>query len=186
MTALRRLLAGPAAEVAPLLLGRRLRSTIDGESVVAVVIETEAYEGADDPASHAYRGRTMRNATMFGEPGSIYVYRSYGLHWCINLVCRAVGVPSAVLLRAGRIVVGEDVAARRRGRDTELASGPGRLAQSLGVTGAIDGSSIWSGPIRLEGPPWNGPVLRGPRVGVTRGAELQWRFWMPVSRSPRS
>lgn len=183
MTVLRRLLAGPAVAAAPLLLGRRLVSTIDGALVEAVIIETEAYEGVDDPASHAFGGRTARNAAMFGEPGSIYVYRSHGVHWCLNLVCRAAGIPAAVLLRAGRIVSGEEVAARRRGRATELASGPGRLAQALGVTGALDGSSLWAGPLRLEGNPWRGEVLGGPRVGVTRGRDLPWRFRVKPSVS---
>jgi DNA-3-methyladenine glycosylase len=172
-------------EVAPGLLGCVLsHRTADG--LVAVELtEVEAYMGAADPASHAYRGRTARNAVMFGPPGHAYVYFTYGMHFCVNLVCLAPGTASAVLLRAGRIVAGEGLARSRRGvavRPRDLARGPARLCQALGIDRALDGADVCSvaSPLRIEGPGGGtaGRYEQGPRVGVSSGAEVPWRFWI--------
>lgn len=170
----------PSLEVAPELLGRVLRR---GEVAVRLT-EVEAYEGAMDPASHAYRGRTPRNAVMFGPSGHAYVYFTYGMHFCVNLVCMPPGTASAVLLRAGEIVSGESLARARRGEKVpfrDLARGPARLCQALGIDRSFDGTGVLSvtSPLRLEdssGAP--GRVVTGPRVGVREGAEVPWRFWL--------
>jgi DNA-3-methyladenine glycosylase len=181
----------PATDVAPGLLGCVLaRGTPDG-LVAAVIVETEAYTGPTDPASHAFRGKTARNAVMFGPPGHAYVYFTYGMHFCVNLVCLGDGEASAVLLRAGRIVEGVPLAAARRagparaaGRpERDLARGPARLCQALGIDRALDGADVCdpASPLRICGP---GPAVpaalisRGPRVGVSRAADVQWRFWI--------
>lgn len=182
------LLEGPLLDAARRLLGRRLHSTVEGRACEVVITEVEAYGGCDDPASHAYRGRTARNASMFGPPGTLYVYRSYGIHWCANVVIGAEGDPGAVLLRAGTPVLGEAVMRRRRGREDHLADGPGKLAQALGVTGACDGASVLDGPVRVVGePPPDVTVVAGPRIGVSRAAERPWRFVMatPVNSPPQ-
>jgi DNA-3-methyladenine glycosylase len=176
----------PVLEVAPDLLGCVLRhETPDG--VVAVQLtEVEAYAGETDPASHAYRGMTARNAVMFGEPGHAYVYFTYGMHFCVNLVCGPAGVAWAVLLRAGRITEGRALAAERRraGRDgpeRDLARGPARLCQALGIDRALDGADVCApgSPLQVAGATLAGPgVSAGPRVGVSRGAEEPWRFWI--------
>ncbi len=176
--------------VAPRLLGCLVTSEVGGYRVAVRLTEVEAYAGVgDDPASHAYRGRTTRNAAMFGEPGTAYVYFTYGMHWCLNVVVGPVGTAAAVLLRAG-VVEGGHVAARRRrtsegGRvvsDRDLARGPARLCQALGVTGEVNGLDLLDerGPVRLT-PPGHPttPHDRGPRVGVSQAAELPWRFWLP-------
>jgi len=179
----------PALTVAQQLLGCVLaHETADG--LVAVTLtEVEAYEGAADPASHAYRGRTARNAVMFGPPGHAYVYFTYGMHFCVNLVCLPEGTASAVLLRAGRVIEGEGLAAGRRpvagpgGRD--LARGPARLCQALGIDRSRDGADVCDrgSPLRvLAGPRPQGQgrptVSQGPRVGVNSAAERPWRFWL--------
>ncbi len=170
-------LSGPVPEVAPALLGMRLRTRFGGEATAVVVTEVEAYGGADDPASHAHRGPTRRNAAMFGPPGTLYVYRSYGLHWCLNVVTGPEGSAAAVLIRGGIPAEGEAVMARRRGRPDHLCDGPGKLAQALGVTGEHDGTSVDDGPVRLsEGPAAGGVVRATPRVGVGRAVERPWRF----------
>lgn len=160
------------------LLGSRLRSEIDGKPVEIVLTEVEAYGGEDDPASHAYRGRTKRNGSMFGPPGTAYVYRSYGMHWCLNVAAGPQGTASAVLLRAGTPVLGADVMARRRGRQVNLADGPGKLAQALGVTDGHDGLSMTDSPeLRLlPGERFDGTVLATPRVGISKGQDKPWRF----------
>ena len=185
-------LARPVDEVAPTLLGAVLR-----HGPVAVrLTEVEAYDGASDPASHAYRGRTARNAVMFGPPGHLYVYFSYGMHWAANLICGPDGMASGVLLRSGEVVDGLEVARERRGRarDRDLARGPGRLTQSLGITGEHKGSYVLDGgPLRLEPGPAPATIAAGPRVGVSVEAERLWRFWDADShfvsdykRSPRA
>jgi DNA-3-methyladenine glycosylase len=150
--------------------------------VVVRLSEVEAYRGADDMGSHAYRGRTARNEVMFGPAGFVYVYFTYGMHWCMNLVCQAPGEAAAVLLRAGRVVSGDDVAQERRPRSTvrDLARGPARLTKVLGVDGTLNGADLARGPLRvLPGEPVpDGAVRTGPRVGVARGAELPWRYWI--------
>jgi len=171
------LLAGEVVAAGRGLLGRRLRSEIGGVSCEVLLTEVEAYGGADDPASHAFGGPTARNASMFGPPGTLYVYRSYGVHWCMNAVTGPAGRASAVLLRAGRPLVGEEHMRRRRGRDDHLCDGPGRLCQALGVTGEQDGASLLNGKVRLLGEPSAGWLVEaGPRVGITRAADRPWRF----------
>src|SRR5438067_5223322 len=139
----------PSQQVAPALLGCVLESELPGGRVAVVLAEVEAYAGQVDPASHAYRGPTRRNAVMFGEPGHAYVYFTYGMHFCVNLVCLPEGTASAVLLRAGAVVAGADLARRRRAAtrsartgpaDRDLARGPARLCQALGIDRALDGA----------------------------------------------
>jgi DNA-3-methyladenine glycosylase len=178
---LRLLLDRPAAQVAPDLLGTVL--TANGVSVR--ITEVEAYAGTgEDPASHAHRGPTARNEVMFGPAGRLYVYFTYGMHWCANVVTGAPGEGSAVLLRAGEVVAGLDVARSRRPRSTErdLARGPARLAQCLGLDREADGTDLLdgSGPVLLE--PGERPdparIRTGPRTGVANGHETPWRFWL--------
>ncbi len=168
----------PAREVAPELLG----CTLLRDGVGGVIVEVERYEERD-AASHSHRGPVGRAAVMFGDPGRVYVYRSYGIHWCANLVCDAPGRGSAVLLRALRPTRGLEDMRRRRGprRDAELCAGPGRLAQALGIDGALDGGWAVPGPgggqdlvvlPRAE----EVRVARGPRVGITRDADRPWRY----------
>ncbi|HEY8788570.1 MAG TPA: DNA-3-methyladenine glycosylase, partial [Actinopolymorphaceae bacterium] len=150
----RELLRGGPAVVAPRLLGARL-SAADGHGEVIVrITEVEAYGGELDPGSHSYRGRTARNAVMYGDAGHLYVYFTYGMHWCMNVVCSTAGTAGAVLLRAGEVVVGHDLAAVRRpaaSRPRDLARGPARLAAALGVTGGDNGRDLLEpdGPLRL-------------------------------------
>ncbi|NYE38192.1 DNA-3-methyladenine glycosylase [Nocardioides cavernae] len=162
---------GDPLEVAPRLLGAVL--THGGVSVR--LTEVEAYAGPADPGSHAYRGRTPRNAVMFGPPGHLYVYFVYGMHHCANLVTGPDGDPGAVLLRAGEVVDGLDVArARRPGvRDRELARGPARLCRTLGIDLADNGVR----PQLARGTP-AGDISTGPRVGLRHAADRPWRFWI--------
>jgi DNA-3-methyladenine glycosylase len=162
---------------------------VDG--VGGVVVETEAY-APDDPASHSYSGRTVRNAVMFGSPGRLYVYRSYGIHWCANVVCEAEGLAAAVLLRALEPTHGLDAMRSRRGAvpDRALCSGPGRLTQALAIDAGCDGLSIVQPPFALEPPDGAVEIAATPRVGITRAAELPWRYVVTgstwLSRGPRS
>ncbi|MEQ9399223.1 MAG: DNA-3-methyladenine glycosylase [Longimicrobiales bacterium] len=170
------------AEIARALLGARVVSTVGGGAVEVVVVEVEAYGGPEDPASHAAvkAGRTPRNAAMFGPSGRAYVYRSYGVHWCINVVTGERGSPQAVLLRGGAVVSGRDVASCRRKGRAPLAAGPGRLAQALGVDGSLDGHDLDRHPLRLL-PGWSVPEGRigsTGRVGVNRAAEWPLRFYV--------
>jgi DNA-3-methyladenine glycosylase len=177
MGALAALLEGPVVDAARGLLGLRIRSEVGGVACEVLLTEVEAYGGSDDPASHGHRGPTARNRTMFGPAGRLYVYRAYGVHWCMNVVTGPEGRASAVLLRGGRPVLGEPAMVRRRGRTDHLVDGPGKLAQALGVTGEHDGLSLLDGPIRLTGRVPDGvTVLAGPRVGISRAAERPWRF----------
>jgi len=176
-------LSSDAVEAAQQLLGWRLSTAFDGVRTEVVIIETEAYRGADDPASHAYRGRTERNAAMYEAPGTFYVYRSYGIHWCANVVTGPVGEPSAVLLRGGLPVAGVERMQERRGRADHLADGPGKLCSALGITGAYDGTSLQQGPVRLL--PRRAAESVGfeatPRIGITRAVDRSWRFVARVS-----
>ena len=183
-------LAGPARLLAPRLLGAVVRSTVDGMPVAVRLTEVEAYEGADDPASHAFRGRTGRTAVMFGPPGHLYCYFTYGMHWCANIVCGFDGHAAAVLLRAGEVVDGLDAAARRRpaARSTaELARGPARLAGCLGLGRDQNGVDLCdpASPVVLESMPSRRlpGVISGPRVGISSAQERPWRFWLPGERS---
>ena len=209
----------PATEVAPELLGCVLSQATPDGTVAVRLTEVEAYMGSADPASHAYRGRTPRNGVMFGPPGYAYVYFTYGMHFCVNLVCHLPGDASAVLLRAGEIVAGTELGGARRGAarrggvardsadrdsaDRELARGPARLCQALGINRALDGAVACdpASPLRVmaalgvsntlgasnsgasdDGADISGAgsdvVRTGPRVGVREAAEVPWRFWL--------
>lgn len=163
--------------MAPDLLGTVLVVERDGIRVAGRIIETEAYM-ADDPASHSFRGRTSRNEVMFGPAGHLYVYRSYGIHWCANVVTGSVGDGQAVLLRAVEPVEGVDEMLRRRGR-RPLADGPGKLCQAFGLDGDDDGADLCGpGPIRIlddGSAPSLQPVV-GPRIGITKAVDTPWRF----------
>lgn len=171
-------LHGPPDEVAPLLLGALVTGR---DGVVLRVVEVEAYSGAgDDPASHAHRGRTERNAAMFGPVGHLYAYRSYGIHTCLNVVAHPVGGAGGVLLRAGEVVQGNHAA--RRGRDhlsdDHLASGPGRLGTTLGFTVGESGRELLAtGLLTLPRRPL-ASVSAGPRVGISKATTRPWRFWL--------
>ncbi len=197
----RALLGQPVDIVAPQLLGTVVehRGGEGGRASVAVQItEVEAYAGVGaDPASHAHRGPTARNAPMFAGPGHLYVYFVYGRHWCLNVVCGPVGEASAVLLRAGEVVRGRDVARERRGAliaDHELARGPANLAVALGLTGKANGIDLVdrSSVVRLRSSRDAAQtfleVACGPRVGITRAVDRPWRWWVEgdptVSRHP--
>ncbi len=159
--------------MAPDLIGVTL--LFDG--VGGRIVEVEAYD-QEDPASHAYRGRTGRNEAMFGPPGHAYVYRSYGVHWCLNLVCGAEGVPEAALIRALEPTHGIEQQRRRRGAKElrALCSGPGKLCQALGITRDHDGLPLDHSPFRLE-PRRDVPeIVTAPRIGITRATELSWRY----------
>lgn len=158
-----------------------LGSRVTCAGVVVELTEVEAYAGESDPASHAFRGPTARNRVMFGPPGRVYVYFSYGMHHCINLVCAQAGTAAAVLLRAGRVVDGGAEAVARRGPvpGAALARGPGNLAKALGVGLDCTGTTLWAGPVRWEPAEDEVPCLAGPRVGVSTGADVPWRMWVP-------
>jgi len=160
-------------QVAPDLIGATL--LVDG--VGGRIVEVEAYD-QQDPASHAYRGRTPRNAAMFGPPGHAYVYRSYGIHWCLNLVCGGEGVAEAVLIRALEPTRGVDLQKRRRRVENvrQLCSGPGKLCQALGITREHDGLALDVPPFRLEARDDVPEIVTGPRIGITRATELRWRY----------
>lgn len=172
---LRALLAGSAPEVAPLILGAVLRH---GEVAVRIT-EVEAYAGPEDPGSHAFRARTLRNATMFGPPGHLYCYFTYGMHVCCNVVCGPEGSASAVLLRAGEVVDGIDLARVRRPRapDRDLARGPARLCNALDIKLTHDGVDLVSGPVGLTLGVPIADVSTGPRVGLRGAPDRPWRFW---------
>jgi len=179
-------LAIPALRLAPRLLGAVLVSDIGGVDVAVRLTEVEAYEGSDDPASHSFRGPTRRNAVVFGEAGHLYCYFTYGMHWCANIVCDVTGRGSAVLLRAGEIVRGSDVAYGRRPaarRTTDLARGPARLATCLALNAATNGIDLCApaSPVRLASIPPRRlrGVASGPRVGISHATDRPWRFWLP-------
>jgi len=209
----------PVLSVAPALLGCVLAHETEDGLVAVMLAEVEAYRGESDPASHAFRGKTARNAVMYGEPGHAYVYFTYGMHFCVNLVCQPPGEAGAVLLRAGRVVEGADLAAVRRlagsgasvraagaraagvraagvraagsgsgvrqVAERELARGPARLCQALGIARQQNGADVCdpAGPLRVLAPAGfiglpAASVSAGPRVGVRLGAEADWRFWV--------
>jgi DNA-3-methyladenine glycosylase len=169
--------ARDAVTVARELIGCRLRIRGAG----GMIVETEAYR-PDDPASHSFGGETARNRAMFGPPAHLYVYRSYGVHWCLNLVCAR---GEAVLLRAIRPEFGLEAMAGRRGRSDSraLCSGPGKLCQALGVNGKDDGAPLGIGAIALHAAEKGAdlPVIAGPRIGISRAVELPWRFGLKGS-----
>ena len=169
----------PVLEVAPDLLG----AVVVHGPVAIRLTEVEAYDGANDPASHAYRGLTPRTTVMFGPPGHLYVYFTYGMHYCANLVCGPDGTAAAVLLRAGEVVAGLDVARSHRpavSRDVALARGPANLVRALALGPEHNGLDVVGrGPVRIRRAPAPPPEIRsGPRVGVSTGATRPWRFWV--------
>ena len=183
----------PVEEVAPRLLGAVIRLG----PVAVRLTELEAYDGATDRASHAYRGPTARNAVMFGPPGHLYLYFTYGMHWAGNISCGPEGVGCGVLMRAGEVIEGLELARSRRGSasDRNLARGPGRLTQALGLHPEHKGSDLLGdGPVKLEPPAELAEMIMvGPRVGVSVEADRPWRFWIGGSpfvsdykRSPRA
>jgi len=165
-------------EVAQDLVG----ATLLVNGVGGVIVETEAY-APDDPASHSFRGPTPRNATMFGAPGHLYVYRSYGIHWCANVVCHDEGVGAAVLLRALEPTSGLEQMRARRGLDDALllCSGPGRLTEALGITGQHDGFPLDRPPVQLLLPGAPVDIVAGPRVGISRAGDAPWRYCLSGS-----
>jgi DNA-3-methyladenine glycosylase len=167
----------PAQEVARALIG----VTLLVDDAGGIVVETEAYDH-EDPASHSFRGRTSRNAAMFGPPGCAYVYRSYGVHWCLNMVC-GTEPGSAVLVRALQPAAGIAVMQERRGTTDirKLCSGPGRLCQALGITAALDGHPLHRPPFALKGRASAVAISAGRRVGITKGADTPWRFGLAGS-----
>jgi DNA-3-methyladenine glycosylase len=166
-------------EVAPDLVGVTL--LVDG--VGGTIVEVEAYDH-EDPAAHGFRGKTPRNASMFGPPGHAYVYRSYGIHWCLNVVCEPEGVASAVLIRALEPVQGLEEMAARRGLDDVrlLCSGPGRVCQALAVTREHDGVALGEPPFELLPRTDEPEILTGPRIGITQAADRPWRYVLAGSR----
>jgi DNA-3-methyladenine glycosylase len=187
----RTLLAGPVLEVAPRLLGMVLRRTTDAGTVAVRITEVEAYDGPNDPGSHSYRGQTPRNAVMFGPPGHLYVYFTYGMHFCMNVSAGPPGRPSAVLFRAGEVIEGLALARERRSpstastkvlADRDLARGPARLCVALGIDRADNDTDLLargSAIQLLPGPGYEGEVTTGPRVGLREAADWPWRFWIP-------
>jgi DNA-3-methyladenine glycosylase len=165
-------------EVAPELIG----ATLLFAGVGGTIVEVEAYD-QDDPASHSFRGRTKRTASMFGAPGHAYVYRSYGVHWCLNLVCAEDGRAEAALVRALEPTHGLDEMRARRGVDPPraLCSGPGRLCQALGITRDHDGLPLDEPPFELRARDRTPPLAVGPRIGITRAVERPWRYGLAGS-----
>jgi DNA-3-methyladenine glycosylase len=174
--ALVQVLSGPVLEVAPRLLGAVLRH----DGVAVRLTEVEAYDGANDPGSHAFRGPTARNEVMFGPAGRLYVYFTYGMHHCANVVCGPDGTASAVLVRAGEVVEGVELARARRGThpDRDLARGPARLCSALGLDLTHRGLDLTTGALALAGPPDPARISTGPRVGLRHAADRPWRFWL--------
>jgi len=173
------LLAGSVHDVAPALIGWSF--LVDG--VGGTIVEVEAYR-EDDPASHSYGGPRGRNVVMFGPPGHLYVYRSYGVHWCANIVCEPEGSGAAVLLRALEPTKGLDTMRKRRGVDDArlLCAGPGRLTQALGITSDLNGRSLLTAPFELRPPPERVEVAVSRRIGITRAPEQPWRYLAAGSR----
>jgi DNA-3-methyladenine glycosylase len=177
----------PAEAVAADVLGAVVVSTVGDRMTTGRIVETEAYLGHDDPASHGYlHRRNARNEALFGPPGTWYVYLSYGMHWCANLVCQRTGLASAVLLRALEPLEGLDIMRRRRGRvaDRDLCSGPGKLCQALGITRDLDGTKMATSSVIVHrarrGETLS--VLAGPRIGITKAEDWPLRFVLAGSR----
>ena len=185
----RSILEAPATEVAPLLLGAVLSKTTPEGTVAVRLTEVEAYLGEVDPGSHAFRGQTARNGVMFREPGTLYTYFTYGMHVCANIVCSPGGMASAVLLRAGEVVDGIELARHRRRTskiDADLARGPARLVVAVGIELSDGGADLGEPPFELTLPASAQPFEAGPRTGVSGAggsADFPWRFWIPGERT---
>jgi DNA-3-methyladenine glycosylase len=166
-------------KVAPDLIG----ATLLFKGAGGIIVEVEAYHHTD-PAAHSFRGRTARNAVMFGPPGHVYVYRSYGIHWCLNFVCEAEGSASAVLIRALAPTAGLAAMRRRRGLTDErlLCSGPGRLCEALGITGAHNALALDAPPFALYPRRGEVEIVSGPRIGITKAVDHPWRYGLAGSR----
>lgn len=166
----------------PALARRLIGATLLVDGVGGIIVETEAYD-RDDPASHSFAGPTARNAAMFGPPGHAYVYRSYGIHWCLNIVCREAGHGAGVLIRAIEPVAGLDTMRARRGLDDVrlLCAGPGRVGQALGITRAHNGLAINAPPFELLPAPPKVKVVSGPRIGISKAVDQPWRFGLAGS-----
>jgi DNA-3-methyladenine glycosylase len=175
----RAFLARSVHEVAPELIG----ATLLFKGVGGIIVEVEAYHHTD-PAAHSFNGRTERNAVMFGPPGFSYVYRSYGIHWCVNFVCEADGSASAVLIRAIEPTEGLPAMKRRRGVKDErlLCSGPGRLCQALGITRAHNALALDETPFELHARTEKPQIVAGPRIGITKAVDQPWRYGLTGSR----
>jgi DNA-3-methyladenine glycosylase len=176
-------LVGPVVDVAPRLLNAVLSHHTDQGRVAVRLTEVEAYDADNDPGSHAFRGPTERNKVMFGPPGHLYVYFTYGMHHCCNVVCGDEGNASATLLRAGEVIEGIELARvrRARGRDRDLARGPARLCQALGIDMRHNGVDLSGGALQLTlpvTPVGQDSVSSGPRTGLRLAAERPWRFWL--------
>jgi len=164
-------------EAAVSLLGALVSTTIDGVTVTIRLNEVEAYRGRDDPASHAHRGRTQRNQPMFGPAGTIYIYLSYGIHWCMNVVTGREGDPQGVLLRGGTVVDGATIAQKRRNRPDHLGDGPGKLGQALGINGDLSGVRLNEGSVMLSGlDTIHGAYTATSRIGISKAKDRLWRF----------
>jgi DNA-3-methyladenine glycosylase len=175
----RQFFARSVHDVAPELIG----ATLLVGGVGGVIVEVEAYHHTD-PAAHSFRGPTPRNAVMFGPPGFAYVYRSYGIHWCVNFVCEPQGSASAVLIRALQPTHGLAAMTRRRRRDDErsLCSGPGKLTEALAITGKHDGLPLDAPPIAIHARSGKLDIVAGPRIGITKAVELPWRYGLKGSK----
>jgi DNA-3-methyladenine glycosylase len=171
--------AGDSHGLARLLIGATL--LVDG--VGGRIVETEAYD-RDDAASHSFSGPTPRNAAMFGPPGRAYVYRSYGIHWCLNFVCREKGHGAGVLIRAIEPLQGIELMRERRGlQDVRLlCSGPGRVGQALGITHELNGARLDQPPFEVLAAPEAQEIVAGPRIGISRAMDVHWRFGLAGSR----
>lgn len=169
----------PSEEMARLLIG----ATLLVDDIGGRIVETEAYDRTD-PASHSFAGPTPRNQSMFGPPGRAYVYRSYGIHWCINFVCREEGHGAGVLIRAIEPQYGIEQMQRRRGLDDVrlLCSGPGRVGQALGITHDLNGKRLDQPPFRVLAGPDSPDIVAGPRIGISKAMEVHWRFGLAGSR----
>lgn len=169
-------LAQDSPTAASALLGATATTEVDGRTVAIRINEVEAYLGKDDEASHAFGARTARNEPMFAAAGTIYVYRSYGIHWCMSIVAGPQELPQAVLLRGGRVVNGYDTVVERRGRTDQLANGPGKLCQALGVTGIFTATHLSTGSLSLSGLGTVESFEVTPRIGISRATALPLRF----------